>query len=121
MANQRFAGIAYVKAAGKQIAIRGKWKSTINMTKREGIAGQDGVHGYKEMPVVPGCEGDCDYLPDVSMEEMQKWEDITVTLELANGAVHGFYKAWVADVQQLDTEEGSFPLKFEAMWAKEIQ
>lgn len=121
MASNRFAGIAFVKANGRQIPIRGKWKSTIDKTKREGIAGQDGVHGYKEMPVVPTCEGDCDYLPDVSLEEIKSWTDVTVTLELANGSVHVYRNAWVADVQQLDTEEGSFPLKFEAIDAEEIR
>lgn len=121
MATNRIAGIAQVKADGRQIPIRGKWKSTINGTKREGIAGQDGVHGYKEMPVVFSCEGDVDYMPDVSLEEIQKWENVTVTLELANGSVHVYRNAWVADVQQLDTEEGSFPLKFEAIYAEELK
>lgn len=121
MANNRFAGVAYVKVDGRQIPLRGKWKSTIDMTKREGVAGQDGVHGFKEMPVVPTCEGDVDYLPDVSLEEIKRWQDVTVTLELANGAVHVYRNAWTADVQQLDTEEGSFPLKFEAIAAEEVR
>ncbi len=121
MANQRFAGIAFVKYDGKQLPIRGKWKSQIDLVKREGIAGQDGVHGYKEMPSVPTLEGEVDYLASVSLEDIKRATDVTVSIDLANGATHVYRNAWVSDVMQLDTEEGSFTVKFEAIHAEEIR
>lgn len=121
MASNRVAGVAYVKWNGRQIAARGKWKSNILPTKREGIAGQDGVHGYKEMPRVPTIAGDVTYLEGVSVEELHEIADATITLELANGAVHVLRNAWFADESEVDTEEGSFPVKFEGISGDEIR
>ena len=53
MAQNRVAGTAWLKVDSKQYPLRGKWKSKVQADKREGIAGQDAVHGYKEMPRVP--------------------------------------------------------------------
>lgn len=120
MANNRVAGVAYVKWNGRTIAARGKWKSNILPTKREGIAGQDGVHGYKEMPRVPSISGDVTYVEGASIEELHSITDATITLELANGAVHLLRNAWHSDESEVDTEEGSFPVKFEGISGEEV-
>lgn len=120
MAQNRVAGIAYVKWDGRQIAARGKWKSNILPTKREGIAGQDGVHGYKEMPRVPMISGDVTYVEGSSIEELHKITDATITLELANGKTHVLRNAWHSDESEVDSEEGSFPVKFEGISGEEI-
>lgn len=117
---QRIAGVAFVKWNGRQLPIRGKWKSNIAPIKREGIAGQDGVHGYKEMPKVPKISGDVSYLPDVSLEELRTITDATITLELANGKVHVLRNAWWSDESEVDTEDGSFPVTFEGLTGDEI-
>jgi len=121
MANNRIAGVAYIKWDGRQLAARGKFKSNILPTKREGIAGQDGVHGYKEMPRVPVIQGDVDYVEGCSIEELHKITDSTITLELANGAVHVLRNAWFSDESEVDTEEGSFPVKFEGLSGEELR
>jgi hypothetical protein len=118
--SNRIAGIATVKYNGTQIPIKGKWKFDINPTKREGIAGQDSVHGYKEMPKVPHCQGDVSYTAGVSIETLRAIDGATVTLELANGRVIVFQNAWYSDTSEVDTEEGSFPVKFESYSAQEI-
>ena len=63
MAN-RIAGIAYL-LMGAQVALR---SFTVSPSKleRTGIAGQDFVHGYSEMPRVPFIEGDISTLPVTS-------------------------------------------------------
>ncbi|MGE3064111.1 MAG: phage tail tube protein [Hyphomicrobiaceae bacterium] len=121
MANQRIAGVAYIKVDGAQFPLRGKWKSNILPFKREGIAGQDGVHGYKEMPRVPTLQGDISYTEEVSVEALQNIRDATITLELANGATHVLRNAWWSDESELDTEEGSFPVKFEGLSGEELR
>lgn len=120
MANNRIGGIAYVKWDGKQIEARGSWKSNVLPTTREGIAGQDGVHGYKEMPRVPTFQGDVSYVRGISIEELHKIEDATITLELANGKTHILRNAWFADESEVDAEEGSFPVKFEGLSGEEL-
>jgi len=87
MANNRLAGVAFVKVDGKQIALSGKWTSNIHQVKRESIVGQDGVHGYKEMPTAPKIKGDAVYTRDTSVEAMRDMTDVTIELQFANGAV----------------------------------
>ncbi len=116
----RIAGVAYLKVDGRQISIRGKWKTNILPTKREGIAGQDGVHGYKEMPRVPSMQGDASYVDGMLVEDLTKIVNATITLELANGKTHVLRNAWWADESEVDTEEGSFPVKFEGLSGEEL-
>jgi len=67
------------------LELRGKWKLTPSRTKKEGIAGQDRVHGYKEMPVVPTMEGDVSYNQELDVRRLDEATGVTATLELANG------------------------------------
>lgn len=120
MANNRIAGVAYLKYDGKQLPLRGGWNHNIAGLKREGIAGQDGVHGYKEMPEVPYMEGDVSTTPEVSIEELRDVTDATVTLEQANGKTYVLRNAWTSDAYEVDTEEGKVKIKFEGMQGDEI-
>lgn len=118
MANRRIGGVCYLKlttASGGviDIAVRGKLKITPSRTKKEGIAGQDRVHGYKEMPVVPSIEFDMSYLTQTDIRAIDEAKDITATAELANGKNWVGTEGWRADVSQIDTEEGSVPVKLE--------
>lgn len=120
MAANRIAGVAYIKVDGRQFAARGKWKSNILPTKREGIAGQDAVHGYKEMPRVPTIQGDVSYVEGFLVEDLPKISNATIELRLANGKVHILRNAWWSDESEVDTEEGSIPVKFEGLSGEEI-
>lgn len=111
MAN-RIAGIAYLKVDGTQFDIRGKFKYQIATVKRDEIVGQDGVHGYKEMPVAPYIEGDIDDMPGTRVRRLEDITNATITLELANGKTVVLHNAWWAGDSVVDTEEGSYPVKF---------
>ena len=117
MANQRVAGVAYLKvthATGtQQIAVRGKLKVAPTPTEKEGLAGQDGVHGYKEMPKVPFMELDITNGRDFDPRVLDSATDITATAELANGQVWVGVEGWRAGVSEIDAEEGSIQLKLE--------
>ena len=56
--SNRFAGVAYWSVDGKQLAVRGNLEVMPSRYERTGIAGQDAVHGYSELPVVPYVAGD---------------------------------------------------------------
>lgn len=119
-AMNRIGGVAYLKIDGRQYPLRGKWKTNLMPTKREGIAGQDYTHGYKEMPRVAFISGDVSYMAGISIEDLPKITDATITLELANGKTHILHNAWWADESEVDTEEGSFPVKFEGLYGNEL-
>lgn len=120
MANNRIAGVAYVKFDGRQLPIKGGWKVGYNKVKREGVSGQDSVHGYKEMPQVPYLEGDVSTTRDVSLDVLLSITDATVTAELANGKTYVLRNAWTADSYEIESEEGKLKVRFEGMDIDEI-
>ena len=48
----RFAGIAFLSVDGRQYQLRGNFTVSPSPVERTMIAGQDGVHGYQELPRV---------------------------------------------------------------------
>jgi len=120
MANNRIAGVAFVKYDGRQLPVRGSWNVGFNKLKREGLAGQDRVHGYKEKPDVPFLEGDVSTTADVSLDVLLAITDATVTIELANGKSYVLRNAWTAQGYEIDSEEGKIKVRFEGMDIDEI-
>lgn len=110
---ERIAGIAYVKVDGNQLPLRGNFTVGPTNVERAGIAGQDGFHGYSEMPRVPYIEGDISTLPGVSIEALQDLTNVTVTAELANGKTYVLSEAFTVGVRELNTQEGSVRVRFE--------
>ena len=47
------AGTAYLKVDGAMYPLKGSLTVSISAVERNGIAGQDYVHGYQELPRVP--------------------------------------------------------------------
>ena len=67
---QKFAGIAFLMVDGAQVRLRGNFTVSPSPVERTMIAGQDGVHGYQELPRVPYIEGDLSMTPDTSLEDL---------------------------------------------------
>jgi hypothetical protein len=117
---QRFAGIAYVKVDGSQLPLRGNFTVSPSKLERAGIAGQDGVHGYSELPRVPFIEGDVSLTPEVSIEDLDDITDATVTAELANGKTYVLSEAWTKSAFELNTHDGIVRVRFEGMACNEL-
>jgi uncharacterized protein YlzI (FlbEa/FlbD family) len=114
MAN-RVGGIAYLTVNGRMLALRGSFTVTPSRTKKTGVAGQDGVHGFTEMPQVPSIKGNVTLTPDTSVEELDAIDDGTVMAELANGKNYVLREAWSCGGESIDTAEGQTPVNFEGM------
>jgi hypothetical protein len=112
---QRVAGIAYVKVDGQNIPARGNFVIHPNKVERTGIAGQDGVHGYSEMPRVPAIEGDITTDPGIAIGDLLDIKDATVQIECANGMVYVLRNAWQAGMMDLNTVEGSAKIRWEGL------
>jgi hypothetical protein len=117
---KRIAGIAYLKVDGRQYPLKGDFTVSPSRFTREGIAGQDRVHGFKELPRVPFIEGAISTTDEVSTETLDGITDATVTAELANGKVYVLTKAWTVSGFEIDTAEGQFPVRFEGETCEEI-
>lgn len=120
MAQNRVSGIAFLKVNGQQYDLKGKWKYMVNKVKREPIVGQDGVHGYKEMPEAPYISGDLTDMPGTKVKRLEGITDATITLELANGKTVLLSNAFWVDSSEVDTEEGTYPCKFVGLNGEEL-
>jgi len=125
MSTNKIAGTAFVKYSqangqSRQLALRGNWTVSIDPDEREGIAGQDGVHGYKEMPRVPFMEGEFSTVRGFSIDELKAIKDATITTETANGNVYLLRNAWTAGAREIDTAEGQCSIRFEGLSGEEL-
>lgn len=117
----RIAGIAFLKVDGNQYPLRGNFVISPSAVVRAGIAGQDYVHGFSELPRVPYIEGDVSMVPQLLAENVEAITNATVTCEAANGNVYVLKEAWSDAGFELNTHDGSFKVKFEGTSCTEIQ
>jgi hypothetical protein len=116
----RVAGIAYVKVNGSQQPLRGSFTVSPSSTERTGIAGQDYVHGYMEVPRVPYIAGDITLTPGVLIDDLDAMVDETVTAELANGKVYVLSNAWTKSAHELNAHDGQVAVRWEGLACTEI-
>lgn len=115
MAAERIAGICYFKVDGHQYSVRGNMKVQPLDTKKTGIAGSDGVHGFKEEFQTPYIDLDITDRGSLSMKTLQSYKNVTVTAELANGKTYVLRNAWYAGEGEIDGSEGKTTAKFEGL------
>ena len=120
MASSRIGGVLTLTIDGTTYQVRGNWTVRPNLVKRENIAGQDGPHGYTEMPVVPGAKGDFTTTPGLSLTALQNITNSTLQLTLANGSTYVLANAWANPDIEVNTAEGRFPIEFGCKSCTEI-
>ncbi|GFZ80753.1 phage tail protein [Elstera cyanobacteriorum] len=113
--SNRIAGTIYVRVDGEMLWARGAWKVNFARTVREGVAGQDRVHGYTEKPAIPSVEGEVTDRGELSLDKLSQIENATVTVELVNGKTYVLSEAWLVSELSIETEDGKFSVKFEGM------
>lgn len=112
---QRFAGIAYIYVNGNQYALRGNLTVSSSVLERTMIAGQDGIHGYQELPRVPFIEGDLSAIPDLSLDDLDSQVDVTVIVQLANGKQYSLGNATCKAALEENTRDGQLRVRWEGL------
>lgn len=120
MALKRIAGTCYLKRDGVQYALRGQLTISPLSVTREGIAGLDRVHGYRESPRVPYIEASVTKTRELSLKALEGVTGSTVTAECADGTVYVLSQAWQAGDLDLNAGEGEVTIRFEGMDCKEM-
>jgi uncharacterized protein YlzI (FlbEa/FlbD family) len=115
-----FAGTAYIKANGRQYALRGNLTISPSASERTGVAGMDGVHGYMEAPRVPFISGDFSTTDGLSIEELDAIEDATIQAELINGKAYVLREAWTKSAHEINAAQGQVAVRFEGVSCDEI-
>jgi tail tube protein len=116
----RFAGIAFLMAGGSQWALRGNFTVSPSSVERTMLAGQDGVHGYQELPRVPYIEADLSAMPNVSLEDLEAQTDVTVIAQLANEKQYTLANATCKAAFEENTRDGQFRVRWEGLWCEEM-
>ncbi len=120
MSKNRRAGKIYFKIDGAQHDAKGSFTYNLGGEKRETLTGSDGVHGYKSMPQAPFIEGAITDNAELDVAEMQALDEVTVTLELANGKTIILRDAWYVADGDVTTEEAEIQVRFEGLSAEEM-
>ena len=118
--SQRIAGIAYLKVDGALYPLRGNFTVSPSALERAGIAGQDYIHGFSEMPRLPVISGDVSLVPELSVDDVEAVVNATVTAELANGKTYVLREAWCTSALELNTREGQMRVTFQGVSCDEI-
>lgn len=113
-------GTAYLKAGGKQYDLRGSFIVSPSMVKREGVAGQDGPHGYIETPRLPFIKGELSTTDGLTIAELDAMTGVTVTAELLNGKAYVLSRAWTEAAHEIDTAAGKVAVTWMGMACDEL-
>jgi hypothetical protein len=116
----RLAGIAYVTADGQTYMLAGELAYKTSKVSRETLIGQDGVHGYSEKPVAGMISGTFRDAGGLTVADFNAMTNVTVVAELANGKTIVGRNMWTTEDQEVNTNEASFPVKWEGFEVKEV-
>jgi len=117
---QRIAGIAFLKVNGAIYPCRGNLTVSPSTVERAMLAGQDFIHGYSELPRVPAISGDISLDPALSMDDVERAVDVTVTAELANGKTYVLRQAACTSALDLNTRDGTVRVTFQGVSCDEL-
>lgn len=117
---QRVGGVLQISYDGTQIPAKGSFTVSPSSVEREGVAGQDYVHGYTEKPRVPFIKGEITTRAEVSLEDLLAITGATVTANLANGRSYVLTDAWTKGAFEINTGEGTFDIEFQGITCEEI-
>lgn len=118
--SQRRGGIIQFQVGGVLQDAKGNFSYNLGRPKREPILGADTVHGFTEKPQVSFIEGEITDRGSLDLAALVISQDVTVTLELANGKVIVLRDAWFAGEGTGNSEEGNIAVRFEGKQAEEI-
>lgn len=116
----RVAGTAFLTVNGEQLALRGNLTISPSPVERTMLAGQDGVHGYQELPRVPYVEGDFTTMPDLLMEDLDGMVNETVVVQAANGRIYSFTEAVCTAGLEPNLRDGQVRVRWDCVTCEEI-
>lgn len=117
---QRIAGIAFLTVDGSQLALRGNFTVSPSAVERTMVAGQDGVHGYQELPRVPYIEGDITTMPGFYLEDLIDETDVTVVAQLANNMQYTLVGATCKGGFENNSRDGQVRVRWEGLTCEEV-
>jgi hypothetical protein len=118
MAN-RIAGVAFLQVGDEQMSLRGNFTVSPSAVERTMLAGQDGVHGFQELPRVPYIEADISTMPGMYLENILAQTDVTVIAQLANKMQYQLIGATCKGGLENNTRDGMVRVRWEGLSCEE--
>jgi hypothetical protein len=115
----RLAGVAYLTVDGKTFMLSGDLTYKPSKVSRQTLLGQDGVHGYSEMPAAGSISCNVRDSGGLTVADINAMTNVTVVAELANGKTIVGRNMWTVEEQEVNTTEGTFPVRWEGMDVQE--
>jgi len=114
MTSQRRAGTIFLKVDGRQYEAVGNFEYNLGTPKRETLMGSSGPQGYKETPQPAFIAGEIRDSKDLSIKDMAALDDVTATLQLANGKTIVLKQAYYVGEANANSDEGNVPFRLES-------
>ena len=112
---ERVAGIAYLTVGANQMSVRGNFTVSPATVARTMRAGQDGIHGYQELPRVPYIECDVTTVRDLNLVDLEAQVNTTVVAQLANGKQYSLGQAACKADLEANTRDGQVRVRWEGV------
>lgn len=109
----RIAGTAYLSVDGVSYPVAGDFEYDPSDRARESLTGQDTVHGFSEKPKVGSIKATLRDMGGLSLKQINQMDDVTVTVELANGKTVIGRNMWTVNPQGAKAEDATFPVEWE--------
>ncbi len=110
--NRVRAGLLAIKVDGKRYDAVGNFTWNLGKPLRATLTGATGVDGYSETAQAAFIEGEIRDGSNIDIEALVTADNITATLEMANGKTLVLANAWYEGEGTGNTQEGNFPVRF---------
>lgn len=110
---QLLAGTASIAVDGTTYMLEGAFKYSPSRIKRESLLGMDGFHGWKETPVAGSISCSLRDVGNLTVADFNRMRNVTVVASLANGKTIFGRRMGAVDVQEVDSVDAKFDVKFE--------
>jgi len=117
---KRDSGTCYIKLNGNQLVVEGGVEVPLSKTAKEAVMGNGRVAGYKETGRKAYVKATLRKVSAKEFQALTEADDMTVTVELANGGVYTLSDAWVEGEPSYNADEGTADVEFVGMrgeWA----
>jgi hypothetical protein len=113
MSSNLIAGTAQVTTDGVTQQLEGGLKYSVATVKRTALVGKDGFHGWREDPVAPYIEMVLRDAGNLTVANFNAMRNSTIVATLANGKIVTGRNMGTVDVQEVDTEDAKFTVRWE--------
>ena len=96
-----------------QLMVEGSFKYQAATVNRTTLTGMDGVHGYKEKPVAPYISARLRDSGGTNVQGFNQQTNVNVIAELANGKTIIGRSLWTVNVQEVESEDAVFDVRWE--------